>query len=105
MMRTPNGAELHGLRITQIEHGSIVSAVLHRKLDAPHYVVHVREVAPHVASVKQCNGLDVLDLIREERDGHVRPAPRAIHGKKSKPDAFQAVEVVVRRRDLFAREF
>lgn len=63
--------------------------------DAFHNVIHVGEVSAVVAVVEDLYGLAFNDVLGELEQGHVGPAPGAIHGEEAQAGGGQAEQVAV----------
>ena len=61
-------------------------------------VVYIGEVAPHAAVVEDVDRTALEHRPRKQKQRHVGPPPRAIHGEKAQAGRRQAVQMAVRVR-------
>jgi len=58
-------------------------------------VINVSKVPKHLAVVENIDWLFLKDVLGKQEQGHVGPAPRAVHGKEAKPCGGKVVEIAV----------
>lgn len=93
--QAPGGVAGGGVRVFAVPHRIGLSDLVAGTNDAFHNVIHVGEVSAVVAVVEDLYGLAFEYVFGELEQGHVGPAPGAVHGEEAQTGGGQAEQVAV----------